>query len=64
MNEGVEAAFEIMKDRIRSTHVHDNDGKDDKHLFPLLRRGRHHRLEEDHGAAAHRARTSTRCCWS
>jgi sugar phosphate isomerase/epimerase len=35
MNEGVENAFNLMKDRIRSTHVHDNDGKDDLHLFPL-----------------------------
>jgi sugar phosphate isomerase/epimerase len=25
-----------MKDRIRSLHVHDNNGKDDKHLFPTL----------------------------
>src|SRR5580692_5529263 len=32
---GVEAEFDIMRDRIRSTHVHDNDGKADKHLFPL-----------------------------
>ena len=39
IGEGVEAAFEIMKDRIRSTHVHDNDGKDDKHLFPLMAEG-------------------------
>jgi sugar phosphate isomerase/epimerase len=36
---GVEAEFDIMKDRIRSTHVHDNDGKADKHLFPLLAEG-------------------------
>ena len=36
MGEGVEPAFDIMKERIRSTHVHDNNGKDDKHLFPLL----------------------------
>jgi sugar phosphate isomerase/epimerase len=35
----VESAFELMKDRIRSTHVHDNDGVDDKHLFPLLAPG-------------------------
>ena len=35
IGEGVEAAFEIMKERIRSTHVHDNNGKEDKHLFPL-----------------------------
>ena len=39
MNEGVEAAFQLMKDRIRSTHVHDNDGKNDQHLFPLLSEG-------------------------
>ena len=36
MNEGVEAAFEIMKDRIRSTHVHDNNGIEDLHLPPML----------------------------
>ncbi|SPF42739.1 Xylose isomerase domain protein TIM barrel [Candidatus Sulfopaludibacter sp. SbA4] len=35
MNEGVERAFSLMKDRIRSTHVHDNNGKEDAHLFPL-----------------------------
>jgi len=35
MNEGVEAAFNLMKEKIRSTHVHDNNGKDDSHLFPL-----------------------------
>ncbi len=35
MNEGVEAAFEIMRKRIRSTHLHDNDGKSDSHLFPF-----------------------------
>ncbi len=39
IGEGVETAFDIMKDRIRSTHVHDNDGKADKHLFPLLADG-------------------------
>ena len=32
---GVEQEFEIMKERIRSTHVHDNDGTRDIHLFPL-----------------------------
>jgi sugar phosphate isomerase/epimerase len=26
--------FEKMQSRIRSTHIHDNDGKDDSHLFP------------------------------
>jgi len=39
IGEGVEAAFNIMKKRIRSTHVHDNDGKEDKHLFPLKAEG-------------------------
>jgi sugar phosphate isomerase/epimerase len=39
MNEGVEAAFNLMKSRIRSTHIHDNNGADDKHLFPLLSEG-------------------------
>jgi len=34
-----EQEFELMKDRIRSTHVHDNDGEDDTHLFPLLANG-------------------------
>lgn len=37
--EGVEAAFNLMKDRIRSTHLHDNDGKNDAHLFPTLSPG-------------------------
>jgi sugar phosphate isomerase/epimerase len=39
MNEGVREAFEIMKSRIRSTHIHDNDGKEDSHLFPFLSPG-------------------------
>jgi sugar phosphate isomerase/epimerase len=39
LGEGVEAAFDVMKDRIRSTHIHDNDGKTDKHLFPLIGEG-------------------------
>ncbi len=39
MNEGVETAFQLMKGRIRSTHVHDNDGKNDAHLFPLVSEG-------------------------
>jgi sugar phosphate isomerase/epimerase len=32
---GIEHEFEIMKPRIRSLHVHDNDGKEDQHLFPM-----------------------------
>ena len=39
LGEGVEAAFSVMKERIRSTHIHDNDGKTDQHLFPLLAAG-------------------------
>jgi sugar phosphate isomerase/epimerase len=39
LNEGVETAYNIMKSRIRSTHVHDNDGIADKHLFPTLAQG-------------------------
>lgn len=31
---GVAPAFSLMQERIRSTHVHDNDGKSDSHLFP------------------------------
>jgi len=31
---GIEHEFEIMKDRIRSLHVHDNNGEEDQHLFP------------------------------
>jgi sugar phosphate isomerase/epimerase len=31
---GIEHEFEIMKDRIRSLHVHDNNGREDQHLFP------------------------------
>jgi sugar phosphate isomerase/epimerase len=36
---GVAAAFDIMKEKIRSTHIHDNDGKADTHLFPFLSEG-------------------------
>ena len=35
----VEAAFERMKPRIRSTHIHDNDGATDRHLFPMTSTG-------------------------
>lgn len=37
--EGVEPAFHIMRDRIRSTHVHDNNSVQDSHLFPYLKQG-------------------------
>jgi sugar phosphate isomerase/epimerase len=33
---GIEHEFDAMKERIRSLHVHDNNGIDDKHLFPTL----------------------------
>jgi sugar phosphate isomerase/epimerase len=39
MNEGVESAYRSLKSRIRSTHVHDNNGKEDLHLFPMLAPG-------------------------
>ena len=39
MNEGVDTAYRLLKSRIRSTHVHDNDGKEDLHLFPMLAGG-------------------------
>ena len=39
MREGVETAFHLMKKRIRSTHIHDNDGQNDVHLFPLVSEG-------------------------
>jgi sugar phosphate isomerase/epimerase len=36
---GVETEYQMMRDRIRSTHVHDNDGKSDTHIFPLVHEG-------------------------
>jgi len=39
MKEGIAAAYGIMKSRIRSTHLHDNDGKSDQHLFPFAAGG-------------------------
>jgi sugar phosphate isomerase/epimerase len=36
---GIAHEFEIMAPRIRSLHVHDNDGKEDQHLFPLIAGG-------------------------
>ncbi len=39
MKEGIEAAVRLLKPRIRSTHVHDNNGVDDSHLFPLANEG-------------------------
>jgi len=39
MMETVDRAFETMKEKIRSTHLHDNDGKSDQHLFPFFSEG-------------------------
>jgi len=39
MGAGVEHEFNLMKARIRSTHVHDNNGKEDAHLPPLVAEG-------------------------
>ena len=34
MSTGIEPSFELMKKRIKSTHIHDNNGEDDQHLYP------------------------------
>ncbi|MDZ7638887.1 MAG: sugar phosphate isomerase/epimerase [Bryobacterales bacterium] len=39
MMEGFDEAFDLLQDRIRSLHVHDNNGQDDKHLFPRVHEG-------------------------
>jgi sugar phosphate isomerase/epimerase len=31
---GIEHEFDIMKEQIRSLHLHDNNGREDQHLFP------------------------------
>ena len=31
---GVEASFDMMRDRVATTHVHDNHGEKDEHLLP------------------------------
>jgi sugar phosphate isomerase/epimerase len=36
---GIEHEFNIMKPRIKSLHVHDNNGKEDQHLFPMAEGG-------------------------
>jgi sugar phosphate isomerase/epimerase len=35
INEGISTAFSIMKSRIRSTHIHDNNGSEDNHFWPF-----------------------------
>ena len=39
LKEGVSTAYTILKGRIRSTHLHDNNGKEDSHLFPFFSEG-------------------------
>jgi sugar phosphate isomerase/epimerase len=39
MGDGIAPEFAVMSERIRSTHIHDNDGMSDAHLFPLHRKG-------------------------
>src|SRR5260370_1262949 len=39
MKEGVSTAYTILKGRIRSTHLHDNNGKEDSHLWPFFSEG-------------------------
>jgi sugar phosphate isomerase/epimerase len=39
MRSDIAGEFEAMEERIRSTHLHDNDGTDDSHLFPLEQKG-------------------------
>jgi sugar phosphate isomerase/epimerase len=34
MAKSIEREFDLMKDRIRLTHIHDNNGQEDLHLFP------------------------------
>ncbi len=34
LGDGVAPALEVLKDRIRTTHVHDNRGERDEHLWP------------------------------
>lgn len=39
MMEGVGPAWRNMRERVRSTHIHDNNGVEDSHLFPLASGG-------------------------
>lgn len=39
MNESVDTAYKLLRNRIRSTHLHDNNGKEDQHLLPLRNQG-------------------------
>ena len=66
MNEGVETAYRFLKSRIRSTHVHDNNGKEDLHLFPMHAAGRQGTIDwpRDHAASRALRTTAIRCCWN
>jgi len=37
--EGIEPAWPLMQERVRSTHIHDNDGENDIHYFPFSSQG-------------------------
>ena len=60
MASGVKQSFEVLQDRIRSTHVHDNKKDHDSHLWPGAGQ---HRLEGSDGVAAQQLRAFRRCCW-
>ncbi len=34
LEDGIEASFEMMRERVISTHIHDNQGERDEHLLP------------------------------
>ena len=34
IEEGVQASFDAMRERVVTTHIHDNHGQDDEHLLP------------------------------
>jgi sugar phosphate isomerase/epimerase len=63
MNEGVETAYRLLKSRIRSTHVHDNNGKEDSHLFPCSPEGG--TIDWPRTMETLRSQPiSIRCCWN
>ena len=35
IEEGVEASFDAMRERVVTTHIHDNHGEKDEHLLPF-----------------------------
>ena len=62
--EGVEHEFELMKERIRSLHIHDNNGKEDKHWFPMGADGGTVDWKKTMTLLRTRPRSSIRCFWS